>query len=208
MEEILFGFKPSEMDGSERIFGADEKIELPERYTYRPYLPKVIDQGSDSICVPCTVSAYLNWKENLKNGITKDNKISLFEIYKSRTNKGEGMTYKEAFKYLKHNGVNSKGGVLKINAYGLIRTPLMLKYALVMNGPCCGALPVYNMEPDFWNKKQGDRLIGYHAISIIGYDEKGFFIRNSWGDRFADGGYTHIKNEDMDIMLELWTIIE
>ena len=208
MEEKLFGFKPSQIDGTERIFSADETIELPDKYTYRPYLPQVLDQGEQSICVPCTVSAYLNWRENLKDGKTKDNKISLFDIYKVRTNKGEGMTYKDAFKFLRHNGVKSKAGVLKINAYCMIKNIENLRYALVMNGPCCGALPVYNMDSDFWSKKQGDKLMGYHAISIVGYDEEGFFIRNSWGSGFADRGYTHIKNDDMDKMLEMWTIID
>ena len=208
MEEKLFGFKPSQIDGTERIFSADETIELPDKYTYRPYLPQVLDQGDQSICVPCTVSAYLNWHENLKNGETKDNKISLFDIYKVRTNKGEGMTYKDAFKFLRHNGVKSKAGVLKINAYGMIKDIENLRYALVMNGPCCGALPVYNTGSDFWLKKPDDELMGYHAISIVGYDEEGFFIRNSWGSGFGDRGYTHIKNKDMDKMLEIWTIID
>jgi hypothetical protein len=208
MEEIVFGFKPSDIDGTERIFSGDEKVELPERYTYKPYLPKVIDQGERSICVPCTMSAYLNWRENLKDGKTKDNNISLSEIYNSRLNNTDGMTYKTAFKFLKDNGVKSDKGKLKIMSYGMITNHQMLKYAIVMNGPCFGALPVYNLDPDFWNKKPKDELMGYHAISIIGYDEYGFFIRNSWGTNFADNGYTHIKYSDMDKMIEIWTIIE
>lgn len=208
MKEMVFGFNPSKMDGTERIFGESKDVELPEKYTYRAYLPSVLDQGDLSICVPCTVSAYLNWKENLKSGQKKDNKIALMDIYKSKTNKGEGMTYKDAFKYLRHKGVKSKEGVLKINAYGLINSTLGLKQAIVMNGPCCGALPVYNETPEFWNKREDDNLLGYHAISIIGYDENGFFIRNSWGTSFGDNGYTYIKEEDMNKMIELWTIID
>lgn len=208
MSEIMFGFKPSEIDGTERIFNGDEKIELPEKYTYRPYLPKVIDQGERSICVPCTISAYLNWRENLKDGKIKDNSISLDDIYNSRSNTNDGMTYKDAFKYLRHDGVKSKNGKLKITTYGRITNPLMLKYAIVMNGPCFGALPVYNNDYDFWNKKAGDELKGYHAISIIGYNEDGFFIRNSWGESFGDKGYTHIADNELNKMLELWTIIE
>ena len=98
-------------------------------------------------------------------------------------------------------------GNLKINLYGKINDILALKYAIVMNGPCCGALPVYSNDKEFWKKKHGDTLLGGHAISIIGYDEGGFFIRNSWGSSFGDDGYTYIKNEDMDIMIEMWTII-
>ena len=208
MEERIYGFTPSVIDGSERIFEGDEKIELPERYSYRAYLPEVLDQGIYSICVPCTVSAFLNWRENLKNGDTKDNDIALFDIYKSKTNLGEGMTYKEAFKYLKNNGVKSKAGTLKIKSYGKINSILALKYAIVMNGPCCGALPVYSEFEDFWIKRPGDKFYGGHAISIIGYDEDGFFIRNSWGDSFGDDGYTYIKNDEMNAMMEIWTIIE
>ena len=208
MKERVFGFKPSIIDGTERIFDTIDKIELPEKYTFKAYMPPVINQGEDSICVPCSVSTYLNWKENLKSGEVKDNKVSLFEIYNSRETDGEGMTFKDAFKYLKHEGVSSKVGKLKISAYGKINNPLALKYAIVMNGPCFGALPVYSDDYDFWNKKPGDTLLGYHAISIIGYDEEGFFIRNSWGTSFGDRGYTKIKNSELDEMLELWTIIE
>lgn len=208
MKERVFGFKPSIIDGTERIFDTTDKIELPEKYTFKAYMPPVINQGEDSICVPCSVSTYLNWKENLKSGEVKDNKVSLFEIYNSRETDGEGMTFKDAFKYLKHEGVSSKVGKLKISAYGKINNPLALKYAIVMNGPCFGALPVYSDDYDFWNKKPGDTLLGYHAISIIGYDEEGFFIRNSWGTSFGDRGYTKIKNSELDEMLELWTIIE
>lgn len=208
MKERVFGFKPSIIDGTERIFDTTDKIELPEKYTFKAYMPPVINQGEDSICVPCSVSTYLNWKENLKSGEVKDNKVSLFEIYDSRETDGEGMTFKDAFKYLKHKGVSSKAGKLKISAYGKINNPLALKYAIVMNGPCFGALPVYSDDYDFWNKKPGDTLLGYHAISIIGYDEEGFFIRNSWGTSFGDRGYTKIKNSELDEMLELWTIIE
>jgi hypothetical protein len=208
MEEMLFGFKPSEIDGSEKIFGTTEQIELPEKYSFKAYMSPILDQGSDPICVPCTVSAYLNWKENLKDGVSRDNRIALYDIYKSKTTVGEGMTFKEAFKYVKNQGVKSKKGKLKISSYGMVTNILDLRYAIVMNGPCFGALPVYNMGDEFWNKTYGDNLVGYHAISIIGYDENGFFIRNSWGESFGDDGYTYIKIEDMDKMIELWTIID
>ena len=76
-----------------------------------------------------------------------------------------------------------------------------------MNGPCVGALPVYNGEPEFWKERQGDKLQGYHAISIVGYDKEGFIIRNSWGTSFGDKGYTKIKNEDFNELMEVWTIL-
>lgn len=204
-----FGFKPSELDGTEYVFSVAANVaSVPSRYSYKRFLPKVIDQGQDPICVPCSASAYLNWKENLKTGSKKDNKVALYELYNSKNSQEEGMTFKEAFSYLRHHGVSSKVGNMKIGHYAMVRSFLMLRNAIVANGPCFAALPVYNFNSEFWNKMPGDSLQGYHAVSIVGYDKDGFIIRNSWGTSFADKGYTHISNEDVSKMLEVWTIID
>jgi hypothetical protein len=208
MENRNFGFIPSKIDGSEIIFGAGIDMELPDKYSYENYLPGVINQGSLSICVPCSLSAYLNWKENLNDGSNKDNKVALMDIYKIRTNDGDGMTFKEGLGYLRHHGVKSSAGKLGIGHYGKINNMIDLRYALVMNGPCFGALPVYSDECSFWNKRPGDRLFGYHAISIVGYDDEGFIIRNSWGREFCRDGYTTIPYEDFNKLIEAWTIID
>ena len=201
---------PTKMDGSEYIFGASmPSNSLPKTYSYRRFLPNVLDQGFESICVPCSVSAYLNWKENLETGSKKDNKVNYYEIYDIRTNNGEGMTFKEAFSYLRHHGVSSKAGNLKIGHYALVNGSYeLLKLALVMNGPCLGALPVFNSNPEFWKQNKGDGFLGGHAISIVGYDEEGFIIRNSWGTGFANNGYTTLKYEDYDRFMEVWTIVD
>ena len=202
------GFEPSIINGTEILFECPKKAELPEKYSYVDVLPQVINQGRLSICVPCSMSAYLNWKANLNTLTNNDNAIVLFDIYNSRENNGDGMTFKAAFKYLRHNGVNSALGILKIGHYGKINEIDDLKFAIVSNGPCFGALPVYGDYCDFWNKRIGTRLHGYHAISIVGYDEEGFIIRNSWGKEFCNNGYTKIKYSDFGKLLEIWTVID
>lgn len=208
-EEVKFGFAPSTMDGSEHVFGnGTPQTTIPNSYSYRKYLPGVLNQGSESICVPCSISAFLNWRENLSTGSKKDNRIDYHEIYDIRTNGGDGMTFKEAFHYLRHHGVSSKAGNLTIKEYAIIRNAFDLKTALVMNGPCVGALPVYSDRPDFWNRMPGDGFYGYHAISIVGYNVEGFVIRNSWGSSFGANGYTILKYEEFNKLLEVWTIVE
>ena len=209
-KNTVFGFKPSVLDGTEHVFGSTmSKNELPESYSYKKYLPEVLDQGSESICVPCSISAYLNWRENLTTGSKKDNKIDYHEIYDIRTNNGDGMTFKEAFHYLRHHGVKSKfADNLKISEYAMVKSTFDLQSALVMNGPCVGALPVYNERRDFWNRLPGDGFYGYHAISLVGYNQEGFIIRNSWGTAFADEGYTVIPYYDFGKLLEIWTILD
>ena len=208
-EEVKFGFAPSKMDGTEHVFGnGTEQTTVPKSYSYRKYLPGVLNQGRESICVPCSISAFLNWRENLSTGSKKDNRIDYHEIYDIRTNDGDGMTFKEAFHYLRHHGVSSKAGNLKIKEYALIRNAIDLRTAIVMNGPCVGALPVYSDRPEFWDRWPGDSFYGYHAISIVGYNVEGFVIRNSWGTSFGSNGYTVLKYEDFNKLLEVWTIVE
>jgi len=209
MENVSnLGWIPSKIDGSEIIFSSPKECTIPEKYSYRDVLPQVINQGKLSICVPCSLSSYLNWKENIKDGSNDDNSIDLFEIYNSRKNKGDGMTYKDAFRKLRHDGVESANGKMSIKTYGKIDNVNDLKFALIANGPCFGALPVYSDDCDFWKKKDGYRLKGYHAISIVGYNEDGFVIRNSWGTSFCDNGYTTIKYSDFKVLLEIWTVID
>ena len=205
----ISGFKPSRIDGTECIFGVSmESIACPKQYSYVKYLPDVLNQGENPICVPCSISSYLNWKENLKDGSHKDNKINYFEIYNTKTTESDGMTFKEAFSYLKHHGVSSNSGIMRIRGYALIRSLTSLRTALLMNGPCFGALPVYNYSNQFWKRKNGDMLLGYHAISIVGYEKDGFIIRNSWGNSFANNGYTKISFEDANDFIEIWTVLE
>ena len=60
-EEVKFGFEPSVIDGTEHVFGAvgmPFSDNLPRRYSFRKFLPGVLNQGAESICVPCSISAY------------------------------------------------------------------------------------------------------------------------------------------------------
>ena len=54
-KDIVFGYVPSTMDGSEHHFTGEYEQELPNAYSYREYLPPVLNQGELSICVPCSV---------------------------------------------------------------------------------------------------------------------------------------------------------
>lgn len=201
------GFVPSLIDGSEEIFEAPKNIGLPKQFSYMKYLPKVLNQGNDPICVPCSISAFLNWDLNLPTGSKDDNSIALFEIFDKGEGKEDGMTFKSAFKVLRTDGVATDKGKIKISHYAKINSPMALKTALVTNGPCVGALPVYNSAVDEFWKGNSRHIEGYHAIAIVGYNEEGFIIRNSWGKSYGEDGYFFLKNEDMNKFLEVWTII-
>jgi len=42
--------------------------------------------------------------------------------------------------------------------------------------------------------KAGERTVGGHAVSAIGYDSEHIIIRNSWGTGWGDRGYGYIPN--------------
>lgn len=206
---MVFGYIPSKIDGTEKRFKEVKGLEIPASYSYEKFLPKVLNQGNMPICVPCSISAHLNWNKNMEDGDNKrENHFDLDEIYDSRTNNGNnGMTFKDAFKYIRNYGVNCDFGKTKIDSYAMIGGIEHLKQALLLNGPCVGALPVYGEDDVFWDKRNGNYK-GGHAIAIVGYDDDGIIIRNSWGKSFGKNGYIHMDNDDFGAFFEVWTIVD
>jgi C1A family cysteine protease len=48
----------------------------------------------------------------------------------------------------------------------------------------------YNYEP---GDDSSDPIVGGHEVTIIGYDEQGVRIENSWGTSWGDGGYINVS---------------
>lgn len=40
-----------------------------------------------------------------------------------------------------------------------------------------------------------DSIVGGHAMLIVGFDDKNFIVRNSWGEGWGDKGYCYIPHE-------------
>lgn len=195
---MIYGCTASVLDGTERKFSVENEAQLPEEYSYESFLPNVLDQGNKSICVPCSISSWINWKKNLLDGQIKDHKVDLDRIYNIRENKkADGMQIKEALKFLRKEG--------DIDSYAMIGSFQVLKYAIIANGPCIGGLPVRDqVNWDFWN---GSENYGGHAIAVVGYDKDGLIIRNSWGKTFGNNGYCYMPYSDFSKFFELWTIM-
>lgn len=194
------GYIKSKLDGTEHIWNT-KMDKLPEEYSYISVMPEVLDQGDTYKCVCYSLTSYLDWKVNRLQGDNISDNFDIDKLYSIRTRKDlNGMTIKEALHYLRHTGLNG----VKISGYAKINSIEHLKSALISNGPCITGL--YIRDPkrdDFWH---GDQKLGGHAILIIGYNEKGFIIRNSWGKGWADKGYTVVPYSDFKKFLEIWTM--
>ena len=213
---MYYGCKPSKLDGTEII--VDEvldNMDIPAEYSYLMYLPNAYDQGNRPTCVPHAISAFVDWYNGV-NGIDSD--MSIDWIYDCRENKdGEGMTLKEALKYIKKVGYTTKQDYKnirkgespeldQINMYGMLNSVFAMQRSLLINGPFILALPVYDSSrSDFWN---GSKFEGGHAVACVGYDEYGLIIRNSWGTMWGSGGYCTLPYEQVNKIYEAWALIK
>ena len=79
----------------------------------------------------------------------------------------------------------------KIKHYARVFDIDELKLALVADGPVVASFKMFNFGKYMWRQKNSENvLIGPHTMNIVGYNKKGFIVRNSWGSRWGHGGYT------------------
>ena len=103
MEEMIYGYVPSILDGTETVLEDDSNgtLAMPKSYSYLRYMPEVLNQGSDSTCVPHSFSAVYDYYNAMKHPEPYEaNKfdhveLSIDQVYRARKNAGEGMSLKE-----------------------------------------------------------------------------------------------------------------
>jgi C1A family cysteine protease len=198
-------------------------------YTCVPDLQPIRDQGSQGTCAAQVAACMKEWQE--KHDVTFDSHMSPQFIYNNRINQeGEGMYGRDVMNILYRTGVcpeaDYKYGLVQqpdeidsliyetaqnytIVNYAKVNTIDGLKSALVKNGPCFIALPVYNYSPTMWKPEiVGTEQIGGHGMTVVGYDSVGFTIRNSWGTGWGDKGYCVFPYTDWGCQWEVWTTVD
>jgi len=99
--------------------------------------------------------------------------------------------------------------LLNLKGYAYVNSINNLKMAINQNGPCMIQFPCYNGGRFFWKKSsENESLLGAHCVVAVGYDaNRGFLIRNSWGENWGEFGYTWFPYEDWGLQNEVWTSI-
>lgn len=57
--------------------------------------------------------------------------------------------------------------------------------------------------------KNTEVLLGGHTMMLVGYDEKNFIFRNSWGNQWGEGGYGYVPYEyltNSNLAEDFWVI--
>lgn len=200
----MLGLKLSELSGNEPIFKvqrSDVRKELPTEYSFREFITSVKDQGATSMCVPLAIVQVLEWYWRT-SGLSKP-KVDPYQIFSARTS-DDGMSFAQALAFIKSVGYLLNGVPETIKSYYLIPSRILMQEHLLYS-PFLVALPVYNSKGlDFW---KGGTLEGYHAVTVIGYSERGLSFVNSWGYSYGNGGFWLLPWDDVPLIKEAWGML-
>lgn len=77
-----------------------------------------------------------------------------------------------------------------------IKTVKELKETLQKDGPCIINFQIYNRTTQMWKPLDSNIVTGFHSMLVVGYNNDGFILRNSWGAQWGDNGYCVFPYED------------
>lgn len=202
--------------------------DYPKTLDYRSELPEAWNQGTDGPCSAYSAAAIKTWHE--KRDINLKEELSPYFVYYLRENYPEaGMYPRDTMRILQKHGIATakvfnknkmkkleeipmdvleNAAQHKIEGYAKVSTIEGLKRSLYKNGPAYIAMPVYHGEWNFWKPTYQTKILGGHALVVVGYTEKGFILRNSWGTGWVDKGHTIYPYTDWGSHWEIWTLID
>ena len=233
--DYIYNLKKSPKDKRDFIFKSNNGLKLPEEFDLRRQLQPIRDQGKQGSCYAQATACMKEYHEKIDNEFDEYMSPQFFynnrpNIYDNNGLNDEGMYGRDVMKLLKTIGICRESsypyGRIEtkfdipseifeeakeyiIESYARVNTKKTLKECLFTNGPCLIAFPVYNNGPEFWKKKsRHDKMSGGHAVAVVGYNKDGFIIRNSWGTRWGDKGYTLYKYSDWGSHWEIWSTVD
>lgn len=226
----MYNIVPSPRDdrdwNGEAIF--DFTWRLPKKIDLRQCLQPPRNQGYQGTCAAHVAASMKEWQEYQ---VSKSKALMSPQfIYNNRNNQmTTGMYGRDIMNILKNVGCCTEemypyekiepfteieqkhfdeAAKMKIKGYARVSTIECLKRALLVNGPCYISFPIYNNSNFMWRQHKGEKKLGGHAMTVVGYDKKGFIVRNSWGTYWDKKGYGHYPYTDWGCHYEIWTTID
>jgi pimeloyl-ACP methyl ester carboxylesterase len=183
---------------------------------------EILDQGQEGACTGFALAAAINLLSRRSEGNLRASARMLYEMAKLY-DEWEGETYegsslRGAIRGWHNNGVTSEGswpfalgkpGRLTIKrakearsntvgAYYRVR-PVVSDYHTALNE--AGVIVVSAQVHSGWNNARKKipfrkRTEGGHAFAVVGYNDEGFWVQNSWGPGWGNGGLALWSYED------------
>ena len=221
---------PSPKDDRDWVIESLPKINilLPETVDHTSYLQPIRNQEKESSCAAHVASCIKEWQEYLDIGFY--NYMSPQFIYNLRENQNckemhgrdvmkillkKGCCYEITYPNInieppENIGIDAlvQAHKFRIKGYAQIKTIHGLKMALALNGPCYISFPVYNNTDFMWKSNNNQKSKGGHALTVVGYNNIGFKLRNSWGENWGIDGYCLYPYSDWGSHWEIWTVMD
>jgi cathepsin B len=211
------------------IFSGNENQEIPDKFDVREKWPncvsKVYNQGSCGACYAISVATAFSMRFCIKNNLTQIIQFSPQNLVNCLSGcKGEfpdvtwdylnehGITTDECMPYKNSQDSCNMRCDLKTNKFEnyhsgktkFLEDEISIKKEIMKNGPVTSMLNIYSdyysYNSGIYTHKQGNGIIGFHSIAIIGWgvenDEKYWLIQDSYGNASGENGYMRIKIGD------------
>ena len=217
------GCQPSPLDVRDYTIDMVAMAEAPLPDTYLCNGMAVLNQGLVGSCVAHACATAMGYGEK-KSG-NKAHDFSRGYIYGNRKetdHQGEGMYIRQALKQLNHCGdcqyddfpynetyPNVKNKIeknkenlanlalpFKIENYFRLYSNDEIKKALLNQGAVVMSMPIYSsFAAECPLPTADDKYEGGHAMCLIGWDETGWIIQNSWSKSWGNKGTLHVPYE-------------
>lgn len=209
----------------------DDPTSYPEKLDLSRDMPPVRDQGNRGTCAAQTAAAIKEWQEQQDSGW--EGYMSPEFVYFHRSNKpAAGMFSRDVMAILQEHGcctedelpyvdddddaprkiskkITRSAARNTIKSYARVTSMAGLKTALYQNGPCYISFPVFDERPEFWRQSNPNAVRqGGHAVTVVGYNERGFILRNSWGNSFGKNGHVIYPYSEFGVHWDIWTSID
>ena len=230
------GVKPSLPDDRDFLYQNIDQT-IPTYYSMIPYLNPVRNQGQQGSCFAQSVACMKEFQETIDYGRICYFSPQFFYDHRANIrdndpNNDYGMYGRDVMKLLTTIGIcdeslcpygnsfiylnqedkekcynNAKLHTIK--TYSRVYDINSLKSVLYHHGPAIICFPIYHFGLQMWKRSDtNNKLHGGHAMTVVGYDETGFQIRNSWGSHWGDNGYDHYYYDDWGAHWEIWATVD
>ncbi len=193
----------------------------------------ILNQGSEGTCTGQTLAAVINFLNQKKKVDIKVSARMLYEMARKNDEwpgeEYDGSSLRGAIKGWKNMGVCTesiwpyKGGVkhLTIEAakdarsntvgayYRLLPEISHFHSALNETGVIAVSARVHEgwQDPASGIIQKSNNMIGGHAFTIVGYNQQGFMVQNSWGKKWGNNGTAIWLYEDwIENVMDAWVV--
>lgn len=185
---------------------------------------KVKDQGNISSCVAHAVSTIAEYYDNGKHKLSTNFIYGIQQELLGRDGKGMYLAdgcqilkkcgdmleadcpynwevpkcYTIAESAYKDSAKREKAYKYRIDSYYSCDSYEDIKYAIMTYGPVLASIRMYSKYT--WKDNEvivpdTKSNLGYHAVVLYGWDERGFKVQNSWGSSWGNKGYFIVTYE-------------